>query len=350
MAALIPSIANLIATISKATLNPIVAGTGLAALRYGPEHVSLPLLKEVSLSGARRDRVRAVLKVLLALAIARSIHRALNAIANNHWRVWTQKSAWNWHNEIAVITGGSSGIGKATALGLVKRGVRVAVLDLQELPQDMERDSNIHYFKCDITSAAAVAETAAAIRLKLGQPSILINNAGMANYKSILASTHETVKKLLAVNLQAHFTTTREFLPSMVAQNKGHIVAIASMASFITLPASADYCASKAGAQAFHECLGWEIRRMYKAPGVVTSVVHPSWVNTNIIGPALSRIEQARGSVLRPEAIADKIVSQILSCRGGQIIVPDYLSVLSGLRGWPTWMQEALRELGAKQI
>lgn len=59
--------------------------------------------------------------------------------------------------------------------------------------------------------------------------------------------------KIFGVNLLSHFTTVKEFLPDMLKQNKGHIVTVASMASFVAVPGIADYAATKAGALAFHE-------------------------------------------------------------------------------------------------
>lgn len=107
---------------------------------------------------------------------------------------------------------------------------------------------------CDITDADAVLAAAAAIKKHFGQsPSILFNNAGIGQSSPILSTPPSKVAKVIAVNLTSHWHTCQAFVPDMVQRNKGHVVTMASMASFATVAATADYAASKAGVLAFHE-------------------------------------------------------------------------------------------------
>ena len=100
---------------------------------------------------------------------------------------------------------------------------------------------------------------------------MLINNAGVANPFTILDSSEEGFRKVFEVNTIAHFVMAREFLPAMIKKNHGHVVTIASMASFVVIPQSVDYGCTKASALAFHEGLSVELRVRYNAPNVRTT-------------------------------------------------------------------------------
>lgn len=138
-------------------------------------------------------------------------------------------------------------------------------------------------------------------------------------------------------------------MPLVVKRNKGHVVTIASLASYAALPACVEYSATKAGALAFHEGLTCEIKNLYKAPGVMTTAVHPNFVKTAMTTPYAEMIEKSTGSMLAVEDISGPVVAQILSRRGGHIIVPERMSFFSSIRGWPSWAQELLRDQLAKE-
>lgn len=113
--------------------------------------------------------------------------------------------------------------------------------------------AGVSFYKCDVTSKDAVSETASAIRKDVGIPTILINNAGIAHAHTIMETSEEYLEKIFRVNLLSHFTLIKEFLPGMMDQQKGHIVSIASMASYFSGASIVDYCCTKAGVLALHE-------------------------------------------------------------------------------------------------
>lgn len=94
--------------------------------------------------------------------------------------------------------------------------------------------SNVHYFKCDITSRKEIAAVAKQIRSKVGYPTVLINNAGVARGKSILESKEKDIRFTFDVNTLAHYWIVQEFLPSLVENNHGIVVTVASIASWVT--------------------------------------------------------------------------------------------------------------------
>lgn len=172
-------------------------------------------------------------------------------------------------------------------------------------------------------------------------------------------TTPEYLQKVFSVNVFSNWHTLKAFLPDMVAKNKGHIVTVASVASFIGAGAMGDYCATKAAVLAFHEggyflsygcgntkqlaVLNVELRHKYKAPNVLTTSVHPNWVRTPLLAPFQGTLEAAGSAILEPEDVVEAIARQIFSCAGGQVILPTHLEMVSALRGFPNWLQEAVR-------
>lgn len=133
--------------------------------------------------------------------------------------------------------------------------------------------SNVSFYKSDITSTAAVKEVGDQIRANHGDPTVLINNAGVAFDGTILDEPEAKIRATYEVNTLAHFWMVKEFLPSMIKNNHGHVITIASMASFAALGEMADYSGTKASAMAFHESLTQELRYWYNAPKVRTRYV-----------------------------------------------------------------------------
>lgn len=130
--------------------------------------------------------------------------------------------------------------------------------------------SNAFFYKVDLTSSAAVKEMATQVRREHGHPTALINNAGVGFGGTILEEPEDKIRLTFEVNTLAHFWTVKEFLPHMIKNDHGHIVTVASMASFAALGEMADYGCSKAGALAFHESLTQEIKFWYGSKRVRT--------------------------------------------------------------------------------
>ena len=347
---------DVIASVGRMVLSPFLSGPLLLSVTYFPETVQhivasiaqhLPEQAAASLLSLSTPLAITALRALVALGLLRTVNRALNSMASNSWRLGAAKG-WDWPNEIAVVTGGSSGIGKGIVERLVRLGVRVAVLDIQDLPKELQGNARIRFFHCDVTSSESVAAAADAVRRKLGHASILINNAGIARPAPILKTSEEYLRRIFGVNIMSLWFTTQQFLPRMVQLNKGHVVTVASIASFVALATAADYSATKAGALAFHESLASEIKHQYKAPNILATVVHPNFVKTPLLDDFSGRLERAGVRLLTSDRIADEVVAQIKSRRGGQLVIPSSATGISGIRGWPTWLQELLRDAVAK--
>jgi all-trans-retinol dehydrogenase (NAD+) len=108
-------------------------------------------------------------------------------------------------------------------------------------------------YKCNVTSAKELSEVASRLRKEVGTPTILINNAGIGSHRLILDTSEEDLEKIFRVNLLSHWTTIKEFLPAMLESKKGHIIEIASLASYVGVSGIGDYCSTKAGVLALYE-------------------------------------------------------------------------------------------------
>ena len=339
--------------IGRFALSPILSGPILLAIIYAPNSVRdvvapfLERLPESIKAYLSLERAKAFFQIIFGIGLLGKINDVLNTMAHNSWRLRAGKG-WDWPNEIAVITGGSSGIGRCIVDRLLSLGLRVAVLDVQDLPKDLQANPQVSYYYCDVTSSESVAEAADAVRRGLGHPSILINNAGIAQSTPILKTSESYLRRIFGVNLMSMWFTTQQFLPRMIQLDKGHVITVASIASFVALATAADYSATKAGALAFHQTLTGELKHVHKSPNVLTTVVHPNFVRTPLVQDFVGQLENSGVRLLTADDIASEVVAQIKSKRGGQLIIPSSVSRIAGIGGWPAWISELLRDTVAK--
>ncbi|KAF4496206.1 pectate lyase 1 [Fusarium agapanthi] len=121
---------------------------------------------------------------------------------------------WDWSKEIVLITGGSGGIGSELVRKFSRRNIKVVSFDIH--PPKSTLSTNAHFYKVDVTSPHSIHEAMEQVRREIGDPTVLINNAGIALGKDILACTADQIKQMVEVNLLAHFWLVQELLPSML--------------------------------------------------------------------------------------------------------------------------------------
>lgn len=224
-------------------------------------------------------------------------------------------------NEIVLITGSGSGIGRLLALDFAQRGAILVLVDVnfeavKAVKKEIEATTNsskpvAFAYKCDLSDREAVYETASKIKQEVGEVTILINNAGIVTGKKLLDCSDALIEKTFAVNTVAHFWTVKAFLPSMLERNHGHIVTIASSAGLIGVAGLADYCASKHGAVGFDESLRFEMEKLGKT-GVKTTVVCPFYINTGMFVGVKTRFPSIL-PILEPDYVQHKIMDAILT-------------------------------------
>jgi NAD(P)-dependent dehydrogenase (short-subunit alcohol dehydrogenase family) len=186
---------------------------------------------------------------------------------------------------LAVVTGAGSGIGRAIALALAKRGLDLALVGrseagLRETEQLLARlGGKALVVRADVTSSDDVSRAAVEILHALGTPRVVVNNAGIVGRKARVEElTDDDWDAVLGSNLRGLFLVTRALLPSMRAAGTGRLVTIASISATLGSPGLAPYAASKWGAVGFTKSLAEELR----SSGLQALAVLPGTVDTSM--------------------------------------------------------------------
>lgn len=214
---------------------------------------SLPFASSVLRAYYDPDRRRKILRTLVGLVLVYGLNKTLNRLALNHWAFFRRGAPWRWSQEIVLVTGGCSGFGFLTVQGFSPKVRKVIILDIVDLPEELRRLPNVAYYKCDITSPDTVREVADDVRKSHGTVSVLVNNAGIASAHTIMDAKPEFLEKIFRVNVFAHYYLIQQFLPDMLKAQKGHILTLASMASYASTASLVDYCATKHAVLALHD-------------------------------------------------------------------------------------------------
>ncbi|XP_028849399.1 short-chain dehydrogenase/reductase 3a [Denticeps clupeoides] len=216
--------------------------------------------------------------------------------------------------DVVLITGGGRGIGRRLALEFAKQGARKVVLwgrtetCLKEASEEvLALGTECHYFVCDVGNREEVYQQAKVVREKVGDVTILVNNAAVVHGKSLMESDDDALLKTQHINTLGQFWTTKAFLPRMLELCNGHVVCINSILSVSTIPGAIDYCTSKASSFAFMESL---TLGLLDCPGVSCTTVLPFHTNTEMFQGMKVRFPQLFPP-LKPEVVAQRTVEAV---------------------------------------
>lgn len=241
---------------------------------------------------------------------------------------------------LVAITGGGSGIGRATALAFARRGARVAVcdIDLDAARRTAELAGLLgpagRAFATDVADKASMEDFAA----QAGTPDILVNNAGIGHHGTFLDTTLEQWRRVLDVNLWGVIHGCQVFGAAMARRGTGgHIVNVASAAAYLPSKNLAAYATSKAAVLMASDCLRAELA----GSGIRVSVICPGFVHTNITRTATfsglsgaeldAKRERATRLVARRGYPPDKVAEQIVAAvRRGKVLVPVTVEAKAG--------------------
>mgnify|MGYP002621740659 CR=1 FL=1 len=188
----------------------------------------------------------------------------------------------------AIVTGGAKGIGAACVELLAKQGTIVAILDLDYASGKVlasEVDGNCIAYELDVSNSSSVRETVAKLTKELGSPTLLVNNAGIGHYGTVVETTDEQLDRVLNVNLKSYFYCAREVIPHMQSAGTGAIVNVASVQSFMSQQRVPAYCASKAGILGLSRAIAVD-----HAPKIRCNAVCPGTVDTPMLAAAIADV------------------------------------------------------------
>ncbi|WP_036486168.1 SDR family oxidoreductase [Myxosarcina sp. GI1] len=232
-----------------------------------------------------------------------------------------------YHEQHAIVTGGSSGIGKATARLLAQQGANITLIARdrlklaaakQEIEQVTAKTQRIITVAADVALKQEITEAIELAIFQLGTPSILIASAGIAipNYfEELPLETHETS---MAVNYFGSLYSIKAVLPTMERQGRGSIILISSGAGLIGIYGYSAYCPSKFAIRG----LGETLRAELKPKGIQVSVVYPPDTDTpqlaaeNKTKPPETKLITQTAATWTAEEVATKIVRGIELGRG----------------------------------
>jgi len=215
--------------------------------------------------------------------------------------------------KVAVITGGTRGIGLATARRLGREGAAVAITSpsderLSAAVRDLE-DAGVAAtpLRADVRNFEEMQEVCALAASKLGGIDVLINNAGVGVYRPVADLTPEEWNLMFDTNVTGMFNATRAALPHLRARGGGWIINISSLSGTNPFANGAAYCATKAAVNAFSEALMQEVRH----DGIRVSYVAPGSVDTTFGGGG----REKRAWALQPDDVA-QVISDLLGYPG----------------------------------
>lgn len=214
----------------------------------------------------------------------------------------------------AIITGASSGIGKATAVAFAKLGIDLCLISRSEPKLQAVADLVSEYgvkvkiVSVDLAEVSTVKGKIEAIVNELGTVDILVNNAGMG-YTNLLRETSLIHwQEVLNLNLTSIFQCVMGVLPHMRKQSQGTIINVASIAAKTPFPAWGTYAVSKAALATFGQCLALEER----SNGIRVTTIFPGAVNTPIWDTDTVQMDFNREAMLTPEVVAQGILQGVL--------------------------------------
>ncbi|XP_078664489.1 epidermal retinol dehydrogenase 2-like [Branchiostoma floridae x Branchiostoma belcheri] len=245
--------------------------------------------------------------------------------------------------EIVLITGAGSGLGRGMALSFAHLGATIVAWDINKEANEAtvqmirQEGGKAFGFVCDCSKREDIYRAAQEVKDSVGHVTILVNNAGIVSGRKFLDCPDDLIQKTMDINTNAHFWTTKAFLPHMLKKKHGHLVSIASAAGLAGMSGLADYCTSKFGAVGFAD----SIRHEVKQHGVHVTCVCPTYINTGMF----------TGAELREVAIleTDQVVQQILDAvlrNQFWLVLPRTVAILSGIQGMvPTFLADLAQKV-----
>lgn len=203
------------------------------------------------------------------------------------------------NGKVVFITGGARGVGAEVARRLRRKGAKLVLTDLDaaplaELATELGGDAHVLTALADVRDLTAMQQAAEAAVGHFGGIDIVVANAGIASFGSVLQVDPAAFRRVVDVNVIGVFNTVRATLPSVI-ERRGYVLVVSSLAAFTSAPGLAAYHASKAGAEYFANTLRLEVAHL----GVDVGSAHMSWIDTPLVQDAKSDLATFREMLTR---------------------------------------------------
>jgi len=270
-----------------------------------------------------------------------------------------QAARVSWEDQIVLITGGSSGIGELLANTLAMRSVTVVVLDIKPI---ISENYNITYYKCDVSKWEEVEAVSKRVVEEVGHPTVIVNNAGVVQGKTIVNLTPADVRQTLDTNVLAHFWMLKAFLPEMIKEKAGHVVTVSSVMGLVGAARLTDYASSKFALVGLHESLRYELDKIHQTPKIRTTILHLGYVHTPLFSRSAYTSEKPPSPLpswlfrfLAPPIASHDVVKTIIAAlddhESREILMPFLVNVSKWMNLFPSWARDFMQWLsGADHV
>ena len=213
-------------------------------------------------------------------------------------------------DQVAIVTGSTSGIGMALANALSERGVKLvlnglgdpAAIEKERAEMEARTGAAVRYHGADMTKPAEIADMVAFAKREFGRLDILVNNAGVQHVAPVDQFPDDKWDLIIAINLSSAFHATKAAIPIMKAQGRGRIVNIASAHGLVASPFKSAYVASKHGIVGFTKTVALEVAEA----GVTCNAICPGYVETPLVKGQIA--DQAKARNMTPEQVVKDVI------------------------------------------
>ncbi len=248
------------------------------------------------------------------------------------------------NSQVVFITGGAHGIGAEVARRLHAKGAKLVLTDLDSaalsaISSELGGDEHVLTVVANVCDLPAMESAAEAAVKKFGGIDVVVANAGIASYGSVLQVDPKAFQRVIDVNLVGVFNTVRATLPTLIGR-KGYVLVVSSLAAFAAAPGMSPYDASKAGVEHLTHALRLEVA----GHGVTVGSAHMSWIDTALVRDSkadlpsftelLAKLPWPLNKTTSVDACADAFVKGIEQ-RKRRVYCPGWV-------GWFRWLKPLL--------